>query len=57
MTSAWNPICVFWPEAKYFPDLESAITEMSLSWPLKNDCTLEIICLIIIVDPKGYIKF
>ena len=57
ITSAWNPMCVFCPEAKNLPDLDKAITEISLSWPLRNDCTLEIICLIIIVDPKGYIKF
>ena len=34
----WKPMWVCWPDAMYFPDLETYITEMSLSCPYKTIC-------------------
>jgi len=40
----------------YFPVLDTAITEISLSWPLRNYWVLLIMCLTTIVVPSGKIR-
>lgn len=49
----WKPMCVFWPLAMYLPELDTMITEMSLSWPRRNRCVRDMMWRTTMVVPSG----